>query len=59
MALFPFYSSFIKSGVRLLCIRRNISFCVLSPTEGAKELMKYGLTSYPFALVATDKFAVG
>lgn len=42
-----------------MCIRRNFSFCVLSPIEVAKELCEHRFMSYPFALVATDKFAVG
>lgn len=39
---FPFYSSFIKVETDLMCMRRNFSFCVLSPNEVSKtEKKKY------------------
>lgn len=38
---FPFYSSFIKVETDLMCIRRNSSFCVLSPNKVAKKRFYY------------------
>lgn len=37
---FPFYSSFIKVETDLMCMRRNFSFCVLSPNEVSKTEKK-------------------
>lgn len=62
---FPFYSSFIKVETDLMCMRRNFSFCVLSPNEVSKTEKKkkkfYRFTSCPFfcTCVATEKSAVG
>lgn len=64
---FPFYSSFIKVETDLMCMRRNFSFCVLSPNEVSKTEKRrkkkkfYRFTSCPFfcTCVATEKSAVG
>lgn len=59
---FPFDSSFIKVETDLMCIRREFSFCVLSPIEVAVKLfLIHRFTSCPFlcTYVATDKSAVG
>lgn len=61
---FPFYSSFIKVETDLMCMRRNFSFCVLSPNEVSKtEKKKIFTGSHPAPFfctrVATEKSAVG
>lgn len=56
---FPFYSSFIKVETDLMCMRRNFSFCVLSPNKVSKKPKKKIFTgSHPapfFALVWQQK----
>lgn len=42
-----------------MCIRRNFSFCVLSPTEVAKECCDTQVHILPLCTCGTDEFAVG